>query len=155
MWLAGLSNFVLSRHVGDTPVLCIPQTRQPMKSAFRRAACLLATATFTTCALAQDVEHGRKVYRTCLPCHVPDAYTNKLGPHLKGVFGRTAGSVSGFRYSQAMRDAGMAGLAWDEASLSEFLSSPGSKVPGTSMRFWGFWRQSDIDDVIAYLKTNP
>lgn len=104
---------------------------------------------------AQDAEHGRQVYRVCLPCHVPDAETNKLGPHLKDVFGRAAGSVDGFHYSQAMRDAGTAGLIWDEKNLSEFLSSPGRKVPGTSMRFWGFWSQSQIDDVIAYLKTNP
>ncbi len=122
---------------------------------YRLAALLLATAALTSQALAQDAEHGRQVYRVCQPCHVRDAETNKLGPHLKGVFGRTAGSVEGFRYSQAMRDAGARGLVWDEKNLSEFLSSPKSKVPGTSMRFWGFWSQSEIDDIIAYLKANP
>ena len=114
----------------------------------------LAQIALHASALAQDAEHGRQTYKVCLPCHVPDVETNKLGPHLKGVFGRAAGSVDGFRYSQAMRDAGAAGLVWDEKSLSEFLSSPKSKVPGTSMRFWGFWSQSPIDDLIAYLKSN-
>ncbi|MDP9835770.1 cytochrome c [Neorhizobium huautlense] len=127
-----------------------------MKSAIRPALLLLlALMPINSAALAQDAAHGRQVYRVCLPCHVPNAETNKLGPHLKGVFGRTAGSVAGFRYSQAMRDAGATGLVWDEKALSEFLSSPKGKVPGTSMRFWGFWSQSDIDDVIAYLKTTP
>ncbi|MGF9566408.1 cytochrome c family protein [Neorhizobium sp. JUb45] len=127
------------------------KTARPLFSAFLFPAAL----AFSQPASAQDAEHGRQVYRVCLPCHVPDAYTNKLGPSLKGVFGRTAGSVAGFRYSQAMRDAGAGGLFWDEKNLSEFLSSPKGKVPGTSMRFWGFWSQSEIDDVIAYLKTIP
>lgn len=117
------------------------------------ATLMLASVALTHTADAQDAAHGRQAYRVCLPCHVPDAETNKLGPHLKGVFGRTAGHVEGFRYSRAMRDAGAAGLVWDEKALSEFLSSPKGKVPGTSMRFWGFWTQSEIDDVIAYLKT--
>lgn len=133
------------------------QTRSSKTPSF---AILLAGMAFISCAAAdraeaQDATHGRQVYRVCQPCHIQDAETNKLGPHLKGVFGRTAGSVDGFRYSQAMRDAGAAGLIWDESNLSEFLSSPKGKVPGTSMRFWGFWSQSEIDDLIAYLKSAP
>lgn len=116
---------------------------------------LLAAAPMASSAFAQDAERGRQAYRVCLPCHVPDSETNKLGPHLKGVFGRTAGKADGFRYSQAMRNAGTSGLVWDDKNLSEFLSSPKRKVPGTSMRFWGYWSQSQIDDVIAYLKSNP
>lgn len=118
---------------------------------------LLLTAALSAAdaASAQDADRGQRVYRVCQPCHVADRETNKQGPHLKGVFGRPAGQVDGFRYSQAMRDAGAGGLVWDEKNLSEFLSSPSRKVSGTSMRFWGFWSQSEIDDVIAYLKTNP
>ena len=130
-----------------------------MKPARLAAIALLACAACPSSVLAQDAaadaERGRRVYRVCLPCHVPDADTNKQGPHLKGVFGRRAGAVEGFRYSQAMIDAGAAGLAWDENSLADFLASPKRKVPGTSMRFWGLWSQSDIDAVIEYLKTNP
>lgn len=130
-----------------------------MKPARLAAIALLACAACPSSVPAQDAaadaERGRRVYRVCLPCHVPDADTNKLGPHLKGVFGRRAGTVEGFRYSQAMTDAGAAGFVWDENSLAEFLSSPKRKVLGTSMRFWGFWSQSEIDAVIVYLKTNP
>lgn len=88
------------------------------------------------------------------PCHSIDSDTNKAGPHLKGVFARPAGSVADFRYSKAMSEAGAAGLIWDDAALAEFLSSPKTKVPNTSMRFWGTWFQSEIDDLIAYLKAN-
>jgi cytochrome c len=43
-------------------------------------------------------------------------------------------------------------MIWDEKTLAEFLYSPKAVVPGTSMRFFGLWRESEIDDVLAYLK---
>ncbi|WJH39609.1 cytochrome c family protein [Aliirhizobium terrae] len=106
-------------------------------------------------AAGADLEHGARVFETCAACHAIDSDVNKMGPHLKGVFGRAAGSVPDFRYSQSMRKAGTDGLVWDEAALAAFLSSPKKMVPGTSMRFWGLWFQSEIDDVIAYMKANP
>lgn len=127
------------------------------KTSITTSICLLAAiiAASPVTASAQDAEAGRRAFHVCAPCHVPDADTNKLGPHLKGVFGRVAAGVEGFRYSEAMRKAGAEGLIWDEAALSEFLASPKHKVPGTSMRFWGFWSQSEIDAVITYLRSNP
>ncbi len=104
---------------------------------------------------AADAERGQRLFKVCAPCHAIDSDINKLGPHLKGVFGRPAGGVVSFRYSKAMTEAGAAGLIWDEKALSEFLSSPKTKVPNTSMRFWGMWFQSEIDDLISYLKANP
>jgi cytochrome c len=106
-------------------------------------------------AHAEDIDHGRRVFNTCASCHVVDADTNKYGPSLKGVFGRKAGAVEGFRYSKAMTDAGAAGLVWDDKTLADFLYSPKKAVPGTSMRFWGLWSEAEIRDVIAYLKTFP
>ncbi len=106
-------------------------------------------------AAAADLAHGKRVFQTCRSCHVVDSDANRFGPTLKGVVGRKAASIAGFSYSQAMTEAGAAGLVWDEAALSEFLYSPKRKVPGTAMRFWGLWSQSEIDDVIAYLKANP
>lgn len=106
-------------------------------------------------ASAADAQKGRRTFQQCVSCHAVESDSNGFGPHLKGVVGRRAGSVSGYAYSQAMQDAGAAGLIWDEAALSAFLASPAKKVPGTKMRFYGFWFQSQIDDVIAYLKANP
>jgi cytochrome c len=102
-----------------------------------------------------NAEGGRRVFQACASCHAATAGTNGFGPALKGVVGRKAGSFPGYRYSEAMRKAGEDGLVWDEAALAQFLSSPKKKVPGTSMRFFGLWFQSEIDDVIAYLKANP
>lgn len=105
-------------------------------------------------AFGADVEKGRRIFQKCASCHVIDRDTNLFGPTLQGIVGRRAGSAANYRYSTAMKAAGEAGLVWDEQALSEFLASPQKKVPGTSMRFWGFWFQSDIDDLIAYL-TRP
>ena len=112
-------------------------------------------ACLYSAALAADPAHGRQVFQNCSSCHVVDSESARFGPSLKGVVGRKAAAVEGFNYSQAMKAASAAGLVWDEASLAQFLSSPKKKVPGTSMRFWGLWTQSEIDDVIAFLKANP
>lgn len=102
-----------------------------------------------------DIAHGKRVFQVCASCHAADAETNRFGPHLKGIVGRRAGVVADFRYSQALRDAGANGLIWDDAALEAFLYSPRTKVPGTSMRFWGLWSQAEIRDVIAYLRSTP
>jgi cytochrome c len=126
-----------------------------LKAALAAAALFLMAAAADGADGTPDIAHGKRVFRTCISCHAADSDVNRFGPSLKGVVGRAAGSLPDYKYSQAMRDAGAAGLVWDQAALSEFLSSPKDKVPGTSMRFWGLWTQSEIDDVIAYLKANP
>jgi len=126
-----------------------------LRGSLKPLAALLASGLISTGAQAADLAHGKRVFQSCSSCHVIDSEANRFGPTLKGVVGRKAGSVPDFRYSQAMKDAGAAGLVWDDASLGAFLYSPKRKVPGTSMRFFGLWTQSEIDDVIAYLKANP
>jgi cytochrome c len=66
------------------------------------------------------------------------------------VFGRKAGEVPDFRYSAAMRKSE---LVWDEANLKEYISDPQKKVRGNRMPFPGLSSGTDVDDVIAYLKT--
>jgi cytochrome c len=120
----------------------------------RMAVAASAVALFKG-ASAADLEHGARVFRLCISCHVANSDTNKFGPHLKGVIGRRAGTVENFKYSKAMQSAGAAGLVWDETSLAEFLYSPRKKVPGTSMSFGGLWTDAEIEDVTAYLRTFP
>lgn len=102
-----------------------------------------------------DLDRGAAVFKKCVSCHEVEKPRNKMGPHLNGLVGRTAGTADGFKYSQAMRDAGASGLVWDEGNLHEFISSPKKKVPGTSMRFFGLWSDSDIDNLIAYIQSVP
>ena len=99
-----------------------------------------------------DVKNGEKIYKKCYFCHTLDHPTNRMGPHLVDLQGRKAGTIEGFRYSEAMRQAGENGLIWNDATLKEFLTSPKTMMPGTSMRFWGLW-ESQIDDLLAYIKS--
>lgn len=78
-----------------------------------------------------DAVRGRDVFeRRCVGCHSLDS--DREGPRLRGVFGRTSGSVRGFPYSAAMAKAG---IAWDEASLEKWLADPDALVPGNNMEF--------------------
>lgn len=104
---------------------------------------------------AQDAAVGEKVFNKCKACHVADQDTNKVGPSLKGVIGRTAGTHPNFKYSQAMMDAGKGGLVWDEAKLTEYLKDPKAMVKGTKMAFPGLKKDDEIANVIAYLKQHP
>lgn len=104
---------------------------------------------------AQDAAAGEKVFAKCKACHVADEDKNKVGPSLKGVIGRTAGTHPDFKYSTAMIDAGKGGLVWDDAKLAEYLKDPKGLVKGTKMVFPGLKKDDEIANVIAYLKQHP
>ncbi len=92
---------------------------------------------------------GQEVFARCVACHAADRPLTKVGPHLVGVFGRTAGSLDGFPYSDALM---ASGLVWDDATLAAFLHNPRELVPGNRMAFVGLRDDADIDAVIAYLR---
>ena len=100
-------------------------------------------------ALAGDAAAGAKVFKKCKACHYVDREKNKSGPHLVNVVGRAAGVVEGFKYSKAMAGSG---LVWDEVTLTGFLAKPKRYLKGTKMSFAGLKKESDIANVIAYLK---
>jgi cytochrome c len=116
--------------------------------------CLIVLSA--SAALADgDPQRGERAFSKCSACHSIEKPRTRLGPHLMGVVGRPAGSVTDYGYSDAMKNAGADGLVWTEEKLHAFLYSPKKTVPGTSMRFFGLWSDSEIDDLIAYLKTVP
>ena len=106
-------------------------------------------------SLAQDAAAGEKVFAKCKACHVADEDKNKIGPTLKGVIGRTVGTLEGYKYSPAMVEAGKGGMVWDEATLAEYLKAPKEVVKGTKMAFPGLKKDEDLANVIAYLKQFP
>lgn len=101
-----------------------------------------------------DAANGEKVFRKCKACHSVEAGTNKVGPTLHNVIGRTPGTEEGYNYSKAMEEYGAAGHVWDEATLDSYLEKPKDVVPKTKMAFVGLRKESDRQDVIAYLKQN-
>jgi cytochrome c len=102
-------------------------------------------------ASAQDAAAGEKVFLVCKACHqVGDNAKNAIGPVLNGLFGRKAGSVDGYSYSDANKKSG---ITWDEATFTEYIKDPKAKVPGTKMAFAGLKDEQKIKDLIAYLHT--
>jgi cytochrome c len=99
-------------------------------------------------AFAADANHGKELFTACLACHTERA--DALGPNLKGVVGRKAGSLPDFRYSNPMK---RANFVWTADNLREYLHDPQAKVRGNRMPFSGFSDESDADDVVAYLET--
>jgi cytochrome c len=97
---------------------------------------------------AGDPAAGEKAFAPCKACH--NFEKNGVGPDLKGVVGRKAGTYEGYSYSAALKGSG---LTWDEANLHEWLKDPKAKVPGTKMVFPGIKDDKKVDDVIAYLKS--
>jgi cytochrome c len=123
-----------------------------MKTKYILAA--LATMGLSTASHAEgDAEKGAKVFRQCMACHTADDMTNKVGPSLKGIVGRKAATVDGYKYSAAMLAKGAEGVVWDEATLAVYLPNPKGFVPGTKMAFNGVKKPDDVVNLIAFLKT--
>ncbi len=75
---------------------------------------------------------GAEVFKACAVCHTlrPDG-AGRAGPTLYGIFGRRAGSVSGYAYSEAFRKLD---LIWTEETVSRlFEVGPQAYTPGTKM----------------------
>jgi cytochrome c len=92
---------------------------------------LAPLATLSARAAPPDAERGRDVFaKRCSGCHALDS--DKEGPRLRGVFGRKAGSVAGFPYSDAVRNSG---IVWDENHLNRWLENPEQIVKDNNMEF--------------------
>ena len=109
---------------------------------------LLLGAALASPAFGADANHGKEIFLACAACHTEKA--DALGPSLKGVVGRKAGSLQDFRYSAAMK---RANFNWTEANLHDYLTDPQGKVKGNRMPFSGLPNAGDVNDVIAYLVT--
>ncbi len=96
-----------------------------------------------------DVAKGEKLFKRCAACHSLEAGKKKVGPSLAGVFGRTAGTLEGFKFSKAMI---ASEIVWDEETIDQYLEKPKTYIPKNKMAFPGFKKPEQRADVIAYLK---
>jgi cytochrome c len=119
---------------------------------FERAAMLVAliialdVANSQQSVAAGDPVRGEELYQGCTDCHSLD--NNDVGPKHREVFGRRAGSVADYRYSAALKSAG---LVWNEDTLDKWLTNPEAVVPGTKIVLPRASPQ-DRADLIAFLK---
>ena len=90
------------------------------------------------------------MFAQCRACHqMGPTAKNGVGPILNGLFGRNAGTVEGYNYSQAIKNSG---LTWDEPTFRDYIKDPKAKIPGTKMIYAGLKDEQRITDLIAYLK---
>ncbi len=94
----------------------------------------LAAPAFAESHATGDAAAGEDVFRQCVTCHVIQdeagetiagrGQPNRAAPNLYGVWGRQAGVIEDFRYSDSMVEAGEAGLMWDEESFVAYVQDP-------------------------------
>lgn len=102
-----------------------------------------------TAAHAQDVAAGKTAFNKCLACHsIGENAKNKVGPELNGLNGRKSGSVEGYSYSDANKNSG---IVWSEKEFKDYIKAPKAKIPGTKMVFAGITKESEIDNLWAFL----
>lgn len=93
-----------------------------------------------------SVSRGQALFESkCSTCHALD--TNRAGPALRTVVGRTAGKAPNYFYSEAMESATH---VWDKAKLKAWLANPENVVRGQEMNF-RLDSVHDRENVVAYL----
>ena len=98
-----------------------------------------------------DLGHGEKVFKKCSACHmIVSNGKNMIGPNLWSVIGRTAGSVSDYKYSKAMV---AYGKEWTFEEMNSYLIKPQAYVKGTKMAFAGLRKEKDRASVILFMNS--
>ncbi|MFN4018882.1 MAG: c-type cytochrome [Reyranella sp.] len=112
-----------------------------------------ASAAAAPAPAAGDPAAGERVFTQCRACHqVGETARNLVGPQLNGLFGRTAGSVAGFNYSPAYKTPEVSAKVWSPENFTTYIRNPRAVTPGTRMVFAGIRSETQIADLIAYLK---
>ncbi|RCN50915.1 cytochrome [Ancylostoma caninum] len=97
-----------------------------------------------------DYEKGKKLFKQrCTSCHVIDSKSSKTGPSLNGLFGRVAGTLPNYSFSDANKKKA---VVWSRETLFEYLENPKKYMPGTKMVFAGLKKADDRADLIKYME---
>jgi cytochrome c len=111
---------------------------------------VVLAGTTSAARAAGDAGEGEKVFAKCKICHqIGDGAKNAVGPELNGLIGRHSGTAPGYNYSDANKNSG---ITWDEKNFRESIKNPKAKIPGTKMIFAGLPKDTDIDNLLAYLQ---
>ncbi|MDX8411037.1 MAG: c-type cytochrome [Mariprofundaceae bacterium] len=92
-------------------------------------------------SIKRESQQGAALTRKkCGSCHYLDRNIRKVGPTLKGVYGRKP-SISGIPFE-----------LWDEASLHAWMEDPKQVKPKTKMAIPGMKDAGERQAIIDYLK---
>ena len=100
----------------------------------------------------ESVSNGeRQFLRKCSVCHELGAEgARRAGPPLGGLFGRRAGAIASYAYSDAVATSG---ITWTEETIDRlFDQGPEHYIPGTKMPMQRIARAQDRADLIEFLK---
>jgi cytochrome c len=112
-------------------------------------ASLLVSSALSIAGRAQTAEGGKELFeKRCGGCHALDR--DKQGPRLRGVYGRSAGSVDSFQYSDALKKSK---IKWTDETLEKWLTDTEKLIPDNDMTFH-VERSDERAEIIAYLKQN-
>jgi len=124
--------------------------RESVRAGTWAAALWMGLAGTANAQAAAEATKGKLLFMRCAACHeVSASGLAKIGPTLKGVVGRRAGSVPDYAYSTDMKSQT---FTWNEAQLDAWLTKPTSLVPGTTMAFGGVADPAERKALIAYLR---
>ncbi|WP_035251452.1 c-type cytochrome [Actibacterium atlanticum] len=102
---------------------------------------------------AENMPNGeRQFMRKCSICHTltPGA-SRKAGPSLHGVFGRRAGTVPDYLYSDTLTGSD---IIWDEDTIDQLFDlGPDHYIPGSKMPMQRITDPQDRRDLTDFLKT--
>jgi len=115
------------------------------------AAAGMIAGLLATSAQAQDVAAGERLFkRYCGICHIAekDSTRRLQGPNLFGLIGRKAGTIEGFRYTDANKNSG---IVWSAETLDPYLADPREVIKGTTMAFVGVKKPDERKAIIEFL----
>ena len=97
------------------------------------------------------LQRGQELFKKCIHCHpYTKQQSHRIGPNLYGMFGRKAGAVSDYDYSEAWKTAN---FIWTDQTLDTYLKAPHKMIPNNRMPFNGLSRPQDRRALITYMRT--
>jgi cytochrome c len=103
---------------------------------------------------ASEMSNGeRQFVRKCSICHsLEPGGGRRAGPSLHGLFGRRAGTLPGYVYSEALNGSS---VVWEAETINQlFELGPDHFTPGSKMPMQRIAELADPQDLIAYLRNN-
>ncbi|MBD12950.1 c-type cytochrome [uncultured Roseovarius sp.] len=100
----------------------------------------------------EEMENGeRQFMRKCSICHaLTPPPSRKAGPTLHGLFGRQAGTVPGYPYSEILDGSG---IVWNDTTIDALFDlGPDHYIPGSKMPMQRITAAKDRQDMIDYLR---